>query len=36
MAGTIRLSFGWTTSEEQIDRASNLLIDAWENLVSAV
>jgi len=34
MAGTVRLSVGWTTSEEEIDRASNLLIDAWENLVS--
>lgn len=36
MAGTVRLSVGWTTSEEEIDRASNLLIDAWENLVSSV
>lgn len=33
MAGTVRLSVGWYTSEEEIDRASNLLIDAWENLV---
>ncbi len=33
IAGTVRLSVGWTTSEEEIDRAANLLIDAWENLV---
>jgi len=33
MAGTVRLSVGWYSSEEEIDRASNLLIDAWENLV---
>lgn len=30
--GTIRLSIGWYTSEEEIDRLSNLLIDAWERL----
>ena len=36
MAGTVRLSVGWTTSEEEIDRASSLLIDAWENLVSTI
>jgi len=30
MAGTIRLSVGWYSSEEEVDRASNLLIDAWE------
>lgn len=30
--GTIRLSIGWYTSEEEIDRVSNLLIDAWERL----
>ena len=30
--GTVRLSAGWDTSEEEIDRASSLLIDAWENL----
>ncbi len=30
--GTVRLSLGWHTSQEEIDRASNLLIDAWENL----
>ena len=32
MANTVRLSVGWYTSQEEIDRASNLLIDAWENL----
>lgn len=32
MAGTVRLCVGWYSSEEEIDRASNLLIDAWENL----
>ncbi len=31
-AGTIRLSLGWYTSEEEIERASSLLVDAWENL----
>jgi cysteine desulfurase len=36
MASTVRLSVGWTTSEEEIDRASNLLIDAWENLVGTI
>lgn len=30
--GTMRLSVGWFTSEEEIDRASNLLIGAWEGL----
>lgn len=30
--GTMRLSVGWFTSEEEIDRASNLLIGAWESL----
>ena len=28
--GTVRLSLGWHTSQEEIDRASNLLVDAWE------
>jgi cysteine desulfurase len=32
MANTVRLSVGWYTSEEEIDRASSLLVDAWENL----
>lgn len=30
--GTIRLSVGWHTNQEEIERASSLLIDAWENL----
>jgi cysteine desulfurase len=30
--GTIRLSLGWYTSEEDIDRAASLLIGAWEAL----
>ncbi len=33
MAGTVRLSVGWYSSEEEVDRASSLLIDAWENLI---
>ena len=33
---TVRLSAGWTTSQEEIDKAANLLIDAWENLVASV
>ncbi|MEM9411981.1 MAG: cysteine desulfurase family protein [Planctomycetota bacterium] len=32
MRGTIRLSVGWYTNQEELERASNLLIDAWENL----
>jgi cysteine desulfurase len=32
--GTVRLSVGWYTSEEQIDRAAELLIGAWESLVN--
>lgn len=36
MAGTVRLSVGWYSSEEEVDRASNLLIDAWENLAVGV
>lgn len=32
IAGTMRLSVGWTTSQDEIDRASELLIDAWEVL----
>ena len=31
-AGTIRLSVGWYTSEEDIDRAANLLLAAWEGV----
>jgi len=30
--GTVRLSVGWYTSEDQIDRAASLLIAAWEDL----
>lgn len=30
--GTVRLSVGWFTSEEDIDRAADLLIGAWEAL----
>jgi cysteine desulfurase len=30
--GTMRLSVGWPTSEEDIDRAAQLLLHAWENL----
>ena len=32
VAGTIRLSCGWYTSQDEIDRVAELLIDAWENL----
>jgi cysteine desulfurase len=32
-AGTIRLSLGWNTSEEEIDRASSAILSAWESLV---
>lgn len=31
-AGTVRLSVGWYTSEEEIDRAASLLVAAWEDL----
>lgn len=34
--GTVRFSVGWTTSEKEIDRASSLLIDAWENLATSL
>jgi cysteine desulfurase len=30
--GTVRLSVGWYTSEEEVDRAADLLIAAWEAL----
>jgi len=30
--GTMRLSVGWHTSEEEVDRAAELLLDAWESL----
>ena len=29
--GTVRLSVGWYTSQEEIDRAASLLIEAWES-----
>ena len=32
--GTVRLSLGWNTSEEDLDRAANLLLDAWEMLTT--
>jgi cysteine desulfurase len=28
--GTVRLSIGWQTTEEEIDRAASLLLGAWE------
>lgn len=31
-SGTVRLSVGWYTSEEEIERAASLLISAWEDL----
>lgn len=33
-SGTVRLSLGWYSNEEVIERAANLLIDAWENLAA--
>jgi cysteine desulfurase len=30
--GTVRLSIGWQTTEEEIDRAASLLLGAWEAL----
>jgi cysteine desulfurase len=30
--GTVRLSLGWYTTEEEIERAAELLIAAWEDL----
>ena len=35
-AGTVRLSVGWTTSEEEVDKSANLLIDAWERVATNV
>ena len=32
MRGTLRLSVGWYTNQDEIEKASSLLIDAWENL----
>lgn len=34
MLGTVRMSVGWYTSQEEIDLAANWLIDAWEALSS--
>jgi cysteine desulfurase len=31
--GTVRLSVGWYTSPEEIDRAAGLLLESWESLV---
>ncbi len=31
-AGTVRLSVGWYTSEDDVDRAANLLLAAWEGV----
>ena len=31
--GTVRLSVGWYTSEEDIDRAASNILGAWESLV---
>jgi cysteine desulfurase len=28
--GTVRLSVGWYTTQDEVDRAASLLIDAWE------
>ena len=36
MAGTVRLSLGWYSSQDEIDRVASLLIDAWENLATQV
>jgi cysteine desulfurase len=33
-AGTVRLSLGWNTSEEDIERAASALISAWESLTA--
>ncbi len=32
--GTVRLSVGWQTSKDEVDKAASLLIDAWESLRS--
>ena len=32
MAGKVRLSVGWYTSTEEIDRAAEVLIGAWESM----
>jgi cysteine desulfurase len=33
-AGTVRLTLGWNTSEEDIQRAASALVGAWESLVA--
>jgi cysteine desulfurase len=33
-AGAVRLSVGWYTSEEEIDRSANLLVAAWESVAA--
>jgi len=33
--GTVRLSVGWFTSHEEVERAAELLIGAWEDLPKA-
>jgi cysteine desulfurase len=30
--GTVRLSVGWQTTEDDVDRAAGLLLGAWEAL----
>ena len=30
--GTVRLSLGWYTTEEEVDRAANLLLTAWDGV----
>jgi cysteine desulfurase len=30
--GTIRLSLGWYTTEDEVERAASLLLGAWEAL----
>ena len=30
--GTVRLSLGWYTTQADVDRAIDLLVDAWERL----
>lgn len=31
-AGTVRLSVGWQTSRDEVEKTANLLIEAWETL----
>ena len=32
--GTVRLSLGWSTTEEEVERASRVLADAWHRLAA--